>query len=546
MSIEMRQIPFVRLMEEAMGEYEGKRSFFGVPVCPARSGAGTELFGSALESPVGPAAGPHTQLAQNLIAGYGAGARFFELKTVQVLWGEELGIQRPCIYVRDEAYNVEWSTELSPRQAAEEYIKAWVAIKLLSREYGLGDPEGFVFNLSVGYDLPGIQSRSVDDFLNTMKDATGDPCFTACLEAARGLPLRRVDGAYIDAISPRISNNSTISTMHGCPPEQIRSIGAYMMEEKGLHTSIKCNPTLLGPETCRRLLDGQGYEDIRFDDAQFEHDMKLQDALVMLGDLMDVGERCGLRFGVKLTNTFPVRIERGELPGDTMYLSGKALFPLSLSTAILLSEATRGRLPISYSGGADASCVAELFAAGVWPITVATVLMKPGGYKNLTKLAAKCAGVAPHAGGVDAAALAALRTAALEQGEHFRRREPKKAPGGQPPFSCGRCSTCVDVCPNRANRFVEGLERQVVHLDGPCNDCGCCESLCPFGLKPYADKFVLYPDRETLLESERDGFVILPGGYLIRWQGRVREDAEALPEQARRFMDAVRAMNPAQ
>ena len=33
------------------------------------------------------AAGPHTQLAQNLVAAYYAGARFFELKTVQKMDG---------------------------------------------------------------------------------------------------------------------------------------------------------------------------------------------------------------------------------------------------------------------------------------------------------------------------------------------------------------------------------------------------------------------------------------------------------------------------
>lgn len=545
MSIEMKPIPFTRLMKQAMGEYEGKGTFFGVPVAPVPAGEGQDLFGGRMESPIGPAAGPHTQLAQNLIAGYAAGGRFFELKTVQTLWGEALGIQRPCICAPDEGYNVEWSTELSPAQAAQEYIKAWVAIKLLSREYTLGDPEGFLFNLSVGYDLPGIQSPSVDAFLETMKDAGETPFWRACLAEAKQLSFRRVDETYIDAISSNISSSVTLSTMHGCPPAQIRSIAAYLMEEKGLHTCIKCNPTLLGYDTCRSLLDAQGYTDIQFDPAQFDHDMKLAEALEMLGDLLAVGRRTGLRFGVKLTNTFPVKIQHHELPGDTMYLSGKALFPLSLHTAILLARATAGELPISYSGGADASCVSALYAAGVYPITVATLLLKPGGYKNLTKLTRALAGSGAALEGVDAGALEALSRSALE-GDHFRPRPQKRLTGQQPPFSCGRCSTCVDVCPNRANYFVEGLEKQVVHLDGPCNDCGACASVCPFAFRPYADKFVLYPDADTLRESEREGFVILPEGYLVRWQGQAGEDLTALPEQVRRFMEAVRAMDLAQ
>ncbi|WP_230978083.1 hypothetical protein [Treponema vincentii] len=47
-----------------------------------------ELFGQRFENPLGPAAGPHTQLAQNIVAAYAAGCRFFELKTVQKLDGE--------------------------------------------------------------------------------------------------------------------------------------------------------------------------------------------------------------------------------------------------------------------------------------------------------------------------------------------------------------------------------------------------------------------------------------------------------------------------
>ena len=91
------------------------------------------------------------------------------MKTVQILVGKELGIVKPCIYVKDEAYNTEWSTELTVREAMEEYIKAYIAIKLFAREFGWDD--SFQFHLSVGYNLAGIQSGVIDDFLNTMQDA---------------------------------------------------------------------------------------------------------------------------------------------------------------------------------------------------------------------------------------------------------------------------------------------------------------------------------------------------------------------------------------
>ncbi len=569
MSIEMKQIPFKALMTQAIKEYTEKKTLFGVPTAvvpdPAdtsffrqatdrenmpgnpsgESPQGISLFGTSLESVVGPAAGPHTQLAQNLVAAYAAGGRFFELKTVQILWGEQLGIQRPCIYVRDEGYNTEWSTELSPVQAAEEYIKGWLAIKILAKEFGLGDPDAFVFNISVGYDLPGIQSPSVDQFIETMKDAGDSGFWKKCVEEAKSLSYQNVDAEYIDQISSQISNNVTISTMHGCPPEQIKSIAEYMMREKKLHTYIKCNPTLVGYEKARSLLDEAGYTDIEFDREQFEHDMKLEDAVSMIQELLEIGQKLGLRFGVKLTNTFPVRITRGELPGETMYMSGKALFLLSIHTAAILSERLDGKLPVSYSGGADRENIAQIYQCGIYPITVATELLKSGGYKNLSRFAEKCVNINPDLERVNAAKVRELADAAAKDA-HYRRKDRKKAGGKVPPFACGQCKTCVDVCPNRANYFVDGLEKKVIHLDGPCNDCGNCASVCPFGFRPYEDKFVLYPDERTLRESSRDGFVILPDGYLTRYQGEISGDIGRLPEEARELMDAVRKMELAQ
>lgn len=545
MSIEMKPIAFADLMGQAMREYTAKQSLFGVPVTSILTFRNyAPLFGATLNSAIGPAAGPHTQLAQNIIAAYAAGGRFFELKTVQILWGEQLNIQRPCIYVRDEAYNVEWSTELSPEQAAAEYIKAWLAIKLLAKEYDIGETEAFLFNMSVGYDLAGIKSPSVDNYIETMKDASSSEIWKECIAVAKTLPFKVVDEAYIDSISPNVSNSVTISTMHGCPPAQIQEIAEYMMREKHLHTFVKCNPTLIGYDRARAALDELGYTDIEFGHEHFDHDMKLDDAVEMFEHLLSLGEDLELRFGVKLTNTFPVKIVNGELPGETMYLSGKALFPLAMRTAALLSERMGGCLPISYSGGADKDNIDKIYMTGIYPITVATALLKPGGYKNLGAMVKKCANIKPDFFGVDTSRVKELAELCLET-PSFRRKERRVVPGQVPPFACGRCTTCVDVCPNRANYFVEGLQKKVIHLDGPCNDCGNCASVCPFGFKPYADKFVLYPNAEILRASSRDGFVILPDGYLVRYQGEVSENPE-VPAEVTELMDAVRKMNLAQ
>ena len=126
MSDRMTPIPFRELMEWVLSEYK-TGSVFGVkrPYQPV-PGKLLPIFGETLETPFGPAAGPNTQLTQNILAAYYAGARFFELKTVQIMDGDELAacIGKPCIVAKDECYNCEWSTELTVPEALEEYVKA--------------------------------------------------------------------------------------------------------------------------------------------------------------------------------------------------------------------------------------------------------------------------------------------------------------------------------------------------------------------------------------------------------------------------------------
>lgn len=170
MSEKMYPIPFRSLMNWIVEEYAVTGDIFGVHKAYHASGKTLPIFGERIETPFGPAAGPNSQLAQNIIAAYFAGARFFEVKTVQKMDGHDLAVcvPRPCILADDEGYNQEWSTELEVPQAMNEYIKAWCALKVLSKVYGLGDPDGFVFNMSVGYDLEGIKGQKVDTYINGM------------------------------------------------------------------------------------------------------------------------------------------------------------------------------------------------------------------------------------------------------------------------------------------------------------------------------------------------------------------------------------------
>ena len=390
MSERMIPIPFRELMTWIVTEYGREGSVFGVPR-PYRAGEKhLPIFGGErLETPFGPAAGPNTQLAQNIVAAYFAGARFFELKTVQKMDGAELAacISRPCILAEDECYNCEWSTELTVQQAYEEYVKAWFACKIMAKVCGLGDPDGFIFNMSVGYDLEGIKGPKIDKYLNEMRDASDTPIFRECVKVLKDMFPAETE--FINSIGPQISDSVTLSTLHGCPPEEIERIATYLITEKHLHTFVKCNPTILGYESARTILDGMGYDYISFDEHHFNEDLQYSDAVPMFRRLLALADRNGLEFGLKLSNTFPVDVKRGELPSEEMYMAGKSLFPLTIEMARRISREFDGRLRISYSGGADFFNIDKLFQCRIWPITMATTELKPGGYQRFKQIAEK-------------------------------------------------------------------------------------------------------------------------------------------------------------
>ena len=339
----------------------------------------TSAYGHLLETPFGPAAGPHSQMAQNIVAAWLCGARYIELKTVQTI--DVLDVPKPCIDMEDEGYNVEWSQELKVYQSFDEYLRAWVLIHALHHKLGFpGDAPGMVFNLSVGYNLEGIQQPNMQWFLNQMHDCSEyKPALIDQL--ARFYPeVRELD------IPNCLSDNVTLSTMHGCPPEEIESISTYLLRERHLHTLVKCNPTLLGPERVRTLLNEDlGYKDVVVPDAAFEHDLKYSDAVPMLRNLKNVASECGLDFGVKLSNTLEVENSRSTFDEaeKTMYLSGRPLHAITVNLAHDLADEFDGKLPMSFSAGATCFNAPDLLAAGMQTITVCSDLLKTGGYLRL-------------------------------------------------------------------------------------------------------------------------------------------------------------------
>ena len=339
-------------------------------------------YGQLLENPVGVAAGPQTQMSQNILISYLMGARYIELKTVQTL--DELDVAKPCIEMYDEGYNCEWSQELKIRESFDEYLNAWILIHLLKHKFDFlnsGNEAGFIFNMSVGYDLKGILNPNVQWFLDKMQNC----------EEELEKKIKQIEPLYPAVVEigvpATISNNVTLSTMHGCPPDEIESIAEYLISEKKLNTTIKLNPTLLGESELNNILVNKLGFEINVPKQAFEHDLKFKDAVPMIKRLLNKAEENGVEFGLKLTNTLETLNRTKALPKSEqmVYMSGRALHPISINLALKLQKEFNGNLDVSFSAGADAFNVADILKCNLKPITVCSDLLKPGGYLRLNQ-----------------------------------------------------------------------------------------------------------------------------------------------------------------
>lgn len=335
-------------------------------------------YGRHLETPIGVAAGPHTQMAQNIIAAWLCGSRYIELKTVQTL--DELNVSKPCIDMQDEGYNCEWSQELKLEESFDEYLNAWIMLHLLRHKFGWSSPgengPGFIFNMSVGYNLEGILKDNVQRFLARMAD-----CSDILKEKLQ--VIRKFYPAIDEIEIPScLSDNVTLSTMHGCPPDEIEKIAMYLLKERGYHTTIKLNPTLLGPDRLRNILNDRLGFVTEVPDEAFGHDLKYPYALKIIRNLTQAAAEKGVEFGLKLTNTLESVNHKSVFPPNEkmMYMSGRALHPISINVAAMLQDEFDGSLDISFSAGADCFNIHQIIAAGIKPITVCSDVLKPGGY----------------------------------------------------------------------------------------------------------------------------------------------------------------------
>ncbi len=384
---ELIPAPFPSLLRRMLREHEREGKIFDLPARKFWHGAPdldtSVLFhGRRAANPVGPAAGPQDQMAQNVVLAWLAGSRILELKTVQI--NDRLMFPRPCIDATNVGYNVEWSQELRLEDSLREYVAGSMLVDVLAADNLTGvasdrDKQDTILDMSVGYDLAGIRSDRVRAWIEAMKDARE---VVDALRAEIPEDLRR----YRDVdFKTRLSDQITLSTFHGCPAGEIEGIVRFLLTEMGVHVTVKLNPTLLGREAVDGLLhDVLGYREIQTRPEDFDEDLQWGQALEITDRLSEVARSVGRTFQVKLSNTLVVRNHRAFFPSSesVMYLSGQ---PLHVVTMALVDTYRRARpeVPISFSAGVDAQNFADCAALGLTPITTCTDLLRPGGYGRL-------------------------------------------------------------------------------------------------------------------------------------------------------------------
>ncbi len=455
------------LLRWMLADLEERDEILGIPAGLFFRPAAADLFrlqryGQLLETPIGVAAGPHTQLAQNIVAAWLCGARYIELKTIQVL--DELTVTKPCIDMADEGYNCEWSQELRLDQSFEQYLDAHVLLYILKDRLGWnqGNGPGFIFNMSAGYNLEGIRSPGVQCFLDRMAD-----CADAIGEKVDRISKVHPRVKALD-IPARLSSNVTVSTMHGCPPDEVEKIGRYFIEERGFDTTIKINPTLLGPRELRRILNDRLGFDVQVPDEAFGHDLEYDDGLSLIRSLRAAAKKKGVAFGLKLTNTLETANIHQNLPKNEpmVYMSGRALHPIGIALAARLQEDFGGALDISFSAGVDCFNVIDTLACGLRPVTMCSDVLKPGGVGRLSQYLEMLAAAMQAEGAADLdglvrgrAGLQDLHAARLANLSHYAARvvqapryakawfpfETVKTPRSLPLFDCAG-APCRTAC----------------------------------------------------------------------------------------------------
>lgn len=383
-------IPFEDLIRRVFYEYNKHGKIFGMPKekfykeLPGVN-LSVNYMGKRASTPLGPAAGPHTQLAQNIVLAWLTGSRIIELRTIQIL--DQFERSRPCIDTETIGFNVEWSQELSLEDSLREYVKAWMLIAMIKSSELLGEEFSkhhcdTVFDLSIGYDFKGIKSKKVHAYLRGLRNAT------ATINLLRNeIPP---DFSHFKNLEyePQIIHSVTLSTFHGCPADEIDHIISHLLTEHQVNVIVKLNPTLLGQEEVSHILhDILGYRNLTLKPDAFEQDLQFDQAIELTQNMFRTASSCEKSLGLKFTNTLVVENHKGYFPDADMHMSGLPLHVLAIRLLKKFRDALGNLhmyIPTSFSAGVDDKNFADVASVNLVPVTVCTDMLKDPGYEKST------------------------------------------------------------------------------------------------------------------------------------------------------------------
>jgi putative selenate reductase len=606
--------PFVDMIQRMRLEFKNQQAIFDLParkwylppVGDDVPNMSVRFHDRIAGNASGPASGPQTQMAQNIVLSWLAGGRIMELKTVQV--NDELKISRPCIDAANIGYNVEWSQELKVADSLDQYVQGAMLIHMLrhapevfGKPFGntslAGSSGELIYDMSVGYDLAGIMTPKVVNFIRGMVDATASVARLRD-QIPRWLgSLRELD--YPTALSRSI----TLSTFHGCPAEEIEKICEFLLTELDVHVIVKMNPPMLGKARLEHLLyDVMGYTELRVNDHAYTSGLQFEESLAICDRLKKLASSRGLQFGAKFSNTLEVENHRDFFqPSEKiMYLSGAPLHVITLTLAAEFRKAVGAEFPVSFSAGVDRKNFAGLVACGIVPITTCTDLLKTGGYgrlppymhdleKKMQKVGARtiddfildyrgqraaAAGDPIQAGFLNTPLVVAETQSDTRYRSAQNRAVPKKIASHLVTFDCITCDKCIPVCPNDANfayhtgelhltyrdievrpdgsmveigdqkEFVLKKADQIANFADYCNHCGNCDTFCPEYDGPYLKKPNFYGSRQAFdAGAPHDGFFVERTDESLKISGRIGGLAQSYASGANgnsgRYFDGV-------
>ena len=340
-------------------------------------------LGGTAGNPAGPAAGPHTQLAQNMLLAYVAGGRILELKTVQA---ERVARSlRPYINIGAVGLCANWGAGLYIRDALHQYVAGAMLIELFRRDPDIAG--AFTDNLSgavicdvgVGYSLSGIRRDRVRGFLDSMRSAS------AIVEHLRAQIPREFTFARMHTYPIRIANHVTVSTHPDCSADEIEQIAELLIGQHDLDVYLKLNPAALGVERLEQILrDTLGYDQFGLPSAAAAG-MNLAEAIDVCRRLSTYARQCGRGLGLKFVNALPIhdRARRAAPDEEPHYLSGKPLHVVGLTLANELRKRLEPATPVGFSAGIDRHNFAPTVACGFAPVAACTDLLRPGGYGRI-------------------------------------------------------------------------------------------------------------------------------------------------------------------